>query len=62
MFFYAVQYLFIRAAWIDPTMVEHPIVPQIVVTVVMSGYGYWMLKRTSELMYRRWESNLVKLN
>jgi hypothetical protein len=44
-FFYAIQYLFISATWIDPAMVEHPIVPQIVVTVVLSGYGWLMMKK-----------------
>ena len=45
MFFYGVQYMFISVTWIDPAMVEHPLIPQIVVTVLMSGYGYLMLRK-----------------
>lgn len=44
LFFYGVQYLFISAGMIDASMVEHPLIPQIVVTLVMSGYGYLMMR------------------
>jgi hypothetical protein len=45
MFFYGVQYLFITATWIDPAMVEHPIVPQIVLTIALSLYAILILQK-----------------